>query len=1177
MAKLLYARSCIALAVTATLAACGGSSSSDDNDNTGNGSTEVALITTQVTGQGTITPSSVEIPISSSTTLQVSASENHQLDSISGCNGEINSAETQYVITNISGDCTVNAVFVENDGNGDGDGNGDTGGGNTGGGLQGDNLTVGRSDMSFSAYLVQDDLSPLDITISTENPGERSGSFSLDLSGLDDDAWVLVRAQGGSQLDPDYTGEYTSYIATPDAEIFTLARVSDWNAGANVSAVGDVVWRLSEDWVGKLNLDEFSLRVQRVINALGDGSDWGYESVLGWSMADRRNLEANDSALFVRHQFSDTGSLLKGAEPIDFGYQHYIDALTESADMQQHASVIAGPTIRTSFSGVGEESTLVSFTTLGPSVTESTLDAFNLSIHDNQAQTPITRSIQSHTITAVEDTDEGRVFVRWEGCPNIVDRLTCEFNGLRSNDILAVFEYNFAEFADGYQSFDPHVRAAELDDNTVLLYADSLFPEDITSLRALESGGYIGLYTRDVYLIAEVVSATQNSDGDWVVVHQEKPFDEIFLSGTFPHIEFDHQWTATDSHGNVVTLSESQMHEALSSGEKGISGLSANLRLNGATDYELEIAYYVLSLYARKAFEIHGRDSRVHGFEGLSFGADFILTTEFHSGGRFEVAGALSTRSLRAPTSLSIDRDIIIALGPLFVTGTVSLGPAFSTQAKIEAELPVLEFGHSIISRSGIEYKFDLQRGFQFNPVRSLTFPNSHASVINALEFPDGSAIKASLRASAGLNARIEAGLYGLHVVYGDAGAGLGAQLESKIGKSEGGVCSNIEAGLYTYYGMSAGFDIGGIVGNFLKTCRFCQRVGLDLDISNLVEPVSVSRERSIFSADMFDNPGNCEPDNLLVDINWPEEIEITSTRAPGLSGHTFSNLLRLPGGEWMFEDDFLESLAEMGYDSTEALRVKNTLDEDTIPLWMSLEVNFTDDNLFNWMESPLSLTPSPGLNDSFYRTRDSYLMEPLSVETLGIGINPNLSNTSSLTFNRLSGRSFDFLYTIKDKTQGVEEEEATEVLFTLTHKQPPLIPGRTTYAYRGTNGANQDVKRFAVELTLPSYFENDPRFASLIQAVTVEMRVNGELVSTEPLAEVEFVEGKPLIHGFVNRSGRSGEAFGDRVEITVHYGWDYERQEHTVSRRIAFPPCELDDNDEYDCSLNYSGRWITD
>jgi len=97
---------------TLALAACGGGGSSGGGGgDTGGGSQPTTYtVSTNVTGGGSLSPGSQQVTSGNTTTVTVSADENYELASISGCGGEMTD-DTTYTTGTITSNCTVSATF----------------------------------------------------------------------------------------------------------------------------------------------------------------------------------------------------------------------------------------------------------------------------------------------------------------------------------------------------------------------------------------------------------------------------------------------------------------------------------------------------------------------------------------------------------------------------------------------------------------------------------------------------------------------------------------------------------------------------------------------------------------------------------------------------------------------------------------------------------------------------------------------------------------------------------------------------------------------------------------------------------------------------------------------------------------------------------------------------------
>ncbi|WP_207064015.1 S8 family serine peptidase [Motiliproteus sp. SC1-56] len=76
----------------------------------------------------------------------------------------------------------------------------------------------------------------------------RAGSFHLALDGVPDDAWILVKATGGQDIDANDDGVLDAAPTANTGTIHALAKAADWRkGGTNVTLLSDIAWLYAQD------------------------------------------------------------------------------------------------------------------------------------------------------------------------------------------------------------------------------------------------------------------------------------------------------------------------------------------------------------------------------------------------------------------------------------------------------------------------------------------------------------------------------------------------------------------------------------------------------------------------------------------------------------------------------------------------------------------------------------------------------------------------------------------------------------------------------------------------------------------------------------------------------------------------------------------------------------------
>ena len=189
------------------------------------------------------------------------------------------------------------------------------------------------------------------------------GSFSLPLSGLADDDWVLVSVTGGSDIDVDDDGTLDVAPTLNAGTVRALGRVSDWRTrGTNVTTLSEVVVR--QLLAGGVNLDEIdlvSLEIQlaglagELLGADLDGVDGlSYRDVLAFTPANADALRAdtlNGAALngIARNILDADGTTLDATLSAAFAFDTFATINTTLGTMKFRLLPDVAPTTVANF------------------------------------------------------------------------------------------------------------------------------------------------------------------------------------------------------------------------------------------------------------------------------------------------------------------------------------------------------------------------------------------------------------------------------------------------------------------------------------------------------------------------------------------------------------------------------------------------------------------------------------------------------------------------------------------------------------------------------------------------------------------------------------------------------------------------------------------------------------
>jgi hypothetical protein len=103
------------------------------------------------------------------------------------------------------------------------------------------------SDLNTSIETVTSSNSTTDIS--------KAGSFDLNLTGIADSEWIIVKAVGGQDIDANDDGVIDTTPTTNKGAIYAIAKASDWREGTNITAISNIIFNQlsSENSLADLN------------------------------------------------------------------------------------------------------------------------------------------------------------------------------------------------------------------------------------------------------------------------------------------------------------------------------------------------------------------------------------------------------------------------------------------------------------------------------------------------------------------------------------------------------------------------------------------------------------------------------------------------------------------------------------------------------------------------------------------------------------------------------------------------------------------------------------------------------------------------------------------------------------------------------------------------------------
>lgn len=1137
------------------LAACGGSSDSENDTNpgagagTGSGGGDLFNISTRVTGGGSLSPSSYSLASGESLEMEVLADEGSALTSISGCNGQLNNSETIYNISGLSGNCMVSAIFELTEDE-------------PATSVEGNNFTVGRTGMSFHAYAIGTELEPLPVNITSHHPDSSSGSFTMDLDGLNDDAWVLVKATGGTQLDLDYLGEYGDQVPTPDAVLFGAATVSDWNNGANVSVLSDVAWRLTQGYVGRFPVLEVEARLDRLSSAFFiSGAEYSYADIAYWDMSKRKAAIDSGQFSFEPAHIGADGDVF---DVYSNGYQYYADRGDPDGVLPKLISVMMGDRVSAGVPINGEKVSRIQVSMFGPGSVSSSIPEFNIHYEDEDpiAIAYLDRGHDTYEVTAEEDPSSGVVFNGWTDCPRVIDELTCRFNAMNSRDISAQFIYDFAEFADGYVKLSHHIEVEVLGEHLFEFSGEKLDPDSLDILQNLAPGNYLDFYNGEVSIFDEVVSVENTIDGNWIIGTIETDPDHIFISGTFPIQTAPSTYYFEDSSGQEIAVPEGDTVI--------IDGFSISTMAGGVVRYEdaSSSGECVLSkrLECNTAL-FKGYIDYVLNAQGVDDYARFVKSDTFIQWGfGTEVELGVGVSMDFMPGNVKMEflqnmpnltrRTIPIRVGPV----PLHIGLRFDPGVEIGLrEKITLGYGVRASYTSGVV--FNIGRNGSIRPFTHYVGGVNRGFNVGIVG--DGGAYESALNnelyAELFTGTGVSLGLYATRDYYLDM-IDVDAELKARVSarsdekEIEGAdeACREFNFGARVYFDISGGLASDAIVSAVEVICRWCMSrrfngVTLKEAISSMSQlaggqfNIYETDKISISNSDGSVSFEQCKNDSLIIesDREPPELLEFFSAiRTDGTTRSAYVDW----DGEYVLSRDLRYRFS-----------VKNPNEESDRTFQMNIN---TGNGPFNRQgHEPLFLqTPSTVGYNRLERVSNGRVFTIPKGESIEFNIYYGLADGVFRPATNFIGMEFALYLEIED----IDLDETHELSTRVKWNHPPLP------VLEEVDASSRNQPRIILDVTDMQQKAADHITRELISHWEIERHINGEFVGTVQSSHLPISGGRLRIGTRTLTGVRSAK--GDE---SVMHRFTYGNYKESRTHLVIHPACrrvEIDGRNEWDC-----------
>jgi len=268
-----------------------------------------------------------------------------------------------------------------------------------------------------------------------------TGEFSLELTGIPDDEWILVSATGGNDIDANDDGVLDAVPTQNNGTIYALAKAQDWREGGkHITALTDISWRYTKNLLGAIQPTELIIRqnelakqfIQADIN--GD-TNIDYLDILAFvpnNQAQRANLNFNYQKLHDLNANNESYILATHAGATDL-VNNILDDLFAHTITRQVTPDHRYTTNVINLSVFGDGS-------ISSGTSSKILVSSKYGQKSKQIYKPIAKG-QNMSFTATPSN--GYHIYGWNGCDNISSDLTqCFVNTNNNYDIFASFASN---------------------------------------------------------------------------------------------------------------------------------------------------------------------------------------------------------------------------------------------------------------------------------------------------------------------------------------------------------------------------------------------------------------------------------------------------------------------------------------------------------------------------------------------------------------------------------------------------------------------------------------------------------------------------------------------------------------------------------------------------------------
>ncbi len=381
---------------------------------------------------------------------------------------------------------------------------------------------------NIRAYTLDDLSNPIEGPFPANNSVnmQAAGSFNLTLGGIADDAWVLVSAGGGWDIDANDDGVVDTNPVRNQGTLYALAQASQWRQGnLKLNALTDMAWRYSKAWVGQASIAELEKRLNEVART------FLVKKISGTGEIDYTDLFAfnpGDASHRACLSFDYAGLLASG------GYAAQVRAGASDTDVNAALGTVFGSVLSFLLPDNLESEVQVRLAGFGRGkvessdgllVVDSEADASaqkTMALYARDRETPVT-----FTATSLSDTK----ILGWTGCDQVNDDQTQCTVGLSTNRQVQI-NFGYDEAVIDPEFVDLSLATVTWSGDTLTVVVDEHDTDLLATMADIAVGWYVAGMSDQGPFLLQVTEVSGHQDRTWTLKTIQASLEDVILQGT---------------------------------------------------------------------------------------------------------------------------------------------------------------------------------------------------------------------------------------------------------------------------------------------------------------------------------------------------------------------------------------------------------------------------------------------------------------------------------------------------------------------------------------------------------------------------------------------------------------------------------------------------------------------